>query len=532
MNLNYCSELIETLLSWGVAEFYVCAGIRNTPIIEALTNIDSEQQIVFNHFEERSASFYALGRIKAIKKPVAVVVTSGTAVGELLPATMEAYYAGLPLILITADRPRNYRGTGAPQSAEHVNIFGNYVSASLDLEVNDSIDLKNAVYNRPLHINVCFDAPYNSGKARVIKFNCSNKEPIKSDRIFPIQKQITELSDFISAYKRAIVIVSKLSEYSPALINFLENQRLPIYFESISNIREHSNLENLKIKCADKLWEIDKKSSYQIDSVIKIGGTPTHRIWRDLDEKRKDIKVISISTDKFSGMPNALHIETNLEDFFNSYNNSAFKIQDNTINKLLDLDSFYYQKLQELINQYPNAEQSWYYHISNKLTKSTNIYIGNSLPIRYWDLTASYQEKDFLIEASRGLNGIDGQISTFLGFARDFEENFGIFGDLTAMYDLSALWMLQHRPNLNVNICIINNSGGQIFNNLLKGATANLVINQHQLNFLAWAEFWKLSYQVVRQIDELNINYVHNTVMEIIPSIEETNNFTSAWTNC
>ena len=141
MNREYSHEIIKKLLEWGVVEFYVCAGGRNFPLVESILNIKSKKKIVFNHFEERCAAFYALGRVKLLKKPVAVVTTSGTAVAELLPAIMEAYYSALPLVLITADRPRFYRKTGAPQSAEQKNIFGEYVSNCFDIESGELFDI-------------------------------------------------------------------------------------------------------------------------------------------------------------------------------------------------------------------------------------------------------------------------------------------------------------------------------------------------------------------------------------------------------
>ena len=104
---------------------------------------------VYTFVDERAAAFFALGRIKRDDKPVAVVTTSGTAAAELLPATIEAFYSGAPLILITADRPARFRGTGAPQAIEQVGIFGVYAETDVDR------------WNRrlPLHINVEFDEP-------------------------------------------------------------------------------------------------------------------------------------------------------------------------------------------------------------------------------------------------------------------------------------------------------------------------------------------------------------------------------------
>ncbi|HVR41316.1 MAG TPA: thiamine pyrophosphate-binding protein, partial [Thermoanaerobaculia bacterium] len=126
----------------GVSEYCVCAGSRNAPLIAALSGVKT-----FAFVDERSAAFFALGRIKLHGKPVAVLTTSGTAVAELLPATIEAYYSGLPLVLVTADRPARFRGTGAPQCIEQIGLFGPYAATSLD------------AWNRrmPLHLNIEVD---------------------------------------------------------------------------------------------------------------------------------------------------------------------------------------------------------------------------------------------------------------------------------------------------------------------------------------------------------------------------------------
>jgi 2-succinyl-5-enolpyruvyl-6-hydroxy-3-cyclohexene-1-carboxylate synthase len=142
-NLDSASRLIGEVRALGAREFCVCAGSRNAPLLVALGTS------VFSFVDERAAAFFALGRIKLHGAPVAVVTTSGTAAAELLPACVEAHYSGLPLILITADRPARFRGTGAPQSIEQVGLFGVYAETSIDSWTRQ----------RPLHINVEFDEP-------------------------------------------------------------------------------------------------------------------------------------------------------------------------------------------------------------------------------------------------------------------------------------------------------------------------------------------------------------------------------------
>jgi 2-succinyl-5-enolpyruvyl-6-hydroxy-3-cyclohexene-1-carboxylate synthase len=136
--------MIARVQHLGVAEFVVCGGSRNAPLVVALAD-----SATISFFDERSAAFFALGRIKRDGKPVAVVTTSGTAVAELLPATVESYYAGAPLVLITADRPARFRGSGAPQAVEQVGIFGPYAATSIEQWDR----------GRPLHLNVEFDEP-------------------------------------------------------------------------------------------------------------------------------------------------------------------------------------------------------------------------------------------------------------------------------------------------------------------------------------------------------------------------------------
>ncbi len=123
--------VIEKALKNGVTTFIVCPGTRNCPIVNALKEYPAIEKYYW--FEERSGAFFALGRARRDMAPVAIVTTSGTAVGELLPAAMEAYYTHVPLLLITADRPRRFRGSGAPQSAEQIDIFGIYAPFNQDL---------------------------------------------------------------------------------------------------------------------------------------------------------------------------------------------------------------------------------------------------------------------------------------------------------------------------------------------------------------------------------------------------------------
>src|SRR5436305_8334327 len=126
-NIAEARRVIEQAGALGATDFCVCAGSRNAPLLAVLAVSDLR---MYSFVDERAAAFFALGHAKLTGRPAAVVTTSGTAVAELLPAAIEAHYSGTPLILITADRPARYRGTGAPQSIEEEQIFGVYARGS------------------------------------------------------------------------------------------------------------------------------------------------------------------------------------------------------------------------------------------------------------------------------------------------------------------------------------------------------------------------------------------------------------------
>ena len=109
------------------------------------------------------------------------------------------------------------------------------------------------------------------------------------------------------------------------------------------------------------------------------------------------------------------------------------------------------------------------------------------MPIRQWDLAAIHEEKGFEITASRGLNGIDGQLSAFFGLTRTDVHNWAIIGDLTALYDLAAPWILSELQDRSVFIVVVNNGGGKIFERFFANQAFQ---NNHQLNFSGIADFW------------------------------------------
>lgn len=517
-------HVLQEALKKGVSEFCVCPGARNSPFVHVLN--ENKQIKKYFWFEERSAAFFALGRAKQSGQAVAVITTSGTAVGELLPAAMEAYYEGIPLLLISADRPRRFRGSGAPQSAEQMGIFGIYTPFQCDLESEEKLSFLTWSKSSPAHVNVCFEEPTAEINSTLAPLVLNEKEecPISFSKT-SYQQEIAEIESFLEQAQYPFVVVGDLPVQARAGVAvFLSKLNLPVYLEGISGLREDSRLKHLRIIRSDHIWEKAAQNGYPIDSILRIGGIPTFRLWRDLEDQKMHIKVCSISSQPFSGLSWGDVQNVCLIKFFQIYATSkAFALS--TSEQWRCSDNNFGRALMALFLEEPQAEPSLIHNLSWLIPEHARIYLGNSLPIREWDLAACDQSKGFIMEASRGLNGIDGQISTFLGFSQAGTENWAILGDLTTLYDMAGPWILP-QLDLHVNIVVVNNGGGQIFSRMFSNKE---FLHEHKLCFNPLANMWGMKYEKWYSIPSF-INSGENKMIELIPCEAATSRFWKKFT--
>ncbi len=481
-------------------EFCVCPGKRNAPLIQALAQYPELEQ--HHWYEERSAAFFALGRARRTGRPVAVVTTSGTAAGELLPAAMEAHYSGAALLLITADRPRRFRGSGAPQSANQVGIYSNFTSFEQDLEEGEACGLQHWNKRDPAHLNICFEEPKST-------FDC-RLPPLKRERgcyaaPLPVDlESLQEFHSFLESAKRPLVALGTLAEEArQPVLDFLLKLQAPVYCEAVSGLREREELGILRVRDTEGLWE------QPIDAILRIGGVPTFRGWRDLEDMQGKIAVCSVSEAPFSGLSWGSAIQTSLKDFFpKTAAGKTFKW------------SPCFADPTELFAKYPKAEPSLIHELSKIIPKNSRVYLGNSLPIREWDLAAAGNAASD-VWASRGLNGIDGQLSTFFGLCDPEKENWAIVGDLTALYDLSAPWILSEMRDYRVKIVVVNNGGGMIFSRLKMGEK---FLHRHSYDFSHFAKMWGLGYEAWMSVPK-TIDCQRQSLIELKPHEQETEKF-------
>ncbi len=553
MNVNLAKRCVEELLSFGVREYVICPGARNAPLAKVLGKARGLRCHYF--FEERSASFFALGRIKDTGEPVAVVMTSGTAVAECLPAVIEAYYSELPLIIVSADRPRRYRGRGAPQTIEQVGLFGLYCHHSYDIENIDELSTLQisggtARYPKggtapatvvlepgappvigPLHLNICFDEPLLDRPlepfkpvTRATKSAAHNLSHTNS--LNPRAEE--KILSFLETAKRPLVLLSSLPrDDRKAVTQWLTQRQLPIYAESMSHLRDDPIIANLVVQSGDKMLSHAVRN-HGVDSVVRIGSVPTTRFWRDLEDVWRKLPVLSFSNQRWSGLAREIEAPLPIKALDHpAFTKAAFAWTTGQLQTLWDADQKLAQKLDQLMNKYTRSEMALVRALAKTIPSGSRVYLGNSLPIREWDLAGPFQFQGFEYQANRGANGIDGQISTFLGWSTPSVPNWAVVGDLTALYDLAAPWILRRLKPREIHIAIINNGGGKIFAPMFKSAEFE---NRHDLHFEDWARQFGLSYVRVEDakfFDESAREWPQ--VLEIVPDGKSSERMNEAW---
>jgi 2-succinyl-5-enolpyruvyl-6-hydroxy-3-cyclohexene-1-carboxylate synthase len=493
LNVHVAQKVVLRLCELGVRQFIFCAGARNSPLFVALNSIKDIQ--ITNFYDERSAGFFALGLSTQLKQPVAVITTSGTAVAELLPAVIESHYQQKPLIVISADRPKSYRGTGAPQAIEQKNIFGCYIQHHLDLQA-ESLPFFEWDQKGPMHWNLCFDEPLIDASLEVVENPFSQTFTNKSAQ--------NPLSDLI---EQAVLVVGPLDDSQMPLIEKqLIHMKAPIYCEVLSGLRG-----KFRSEISERAFEWALKNG-KAKTVVRIGSVPTLRAWRDLEKKWSHVRVVNFSDHPWTGLSRPCeHLKlAQLGRCANPWTE-----------EIVEHSQSLQKKLQELLKEFPKSEPALIAQLQAHI-QERDLYLGNSLPIREFDLVA-WRLPVSRVYGNRGANGIDGQLSTFFGWMNPTKKSCAVIGDLTALYDLNALGIsVDHR---NASVVVINNSGGMIFRKLFKSKEFT---NEHNLAFKDWAKMFGWGYEKWEQIPAA-VDSVDHKVIEIVPDQKQSDAFWSAW---
>lgn len=459
-------------------KIFFCTGARNHDLLKVF-----DQHDVKFEYDERMASFKALGLSKITQSPVAICTTSGTAVAECVPAMLEAYYSELPLVLISGDRPKKLHGTGSPQTIEHESLTRSCRRTYLEVDSAELAQINLSGLEFPVHINVLVD------------------DTVPHNMALTFHREMESFKHFVTKIKKPLFIFSHENQSMRPLIEKFFRTKLSFYAEALSGGRDLSN-----IKTEKKLIELFNAGFF--DAVIRVGHTPLTKIWRLLE--KRPLPVFHFDSRNLPGLSFGEVLPFNSEillkdpEFWKTLEGLLpYPVADETI-----------WRLEELIKKYPASEVSMSQQLGELISENDIVYLGNSLIIRFFELT---QKKNFIIHGNRGVNGIDGQLSTAIGLAMGTQKRVHcLLGDVTTFYDLSGLRDLPE----NLNLIIMNNKGGRIFDML------NLdkrIVLEHEHDFEDIAGGLKLSYG--KNLADFN----KVQVLELSPDRAQSEAFLKEW---
>lgn len=443
----------QTLAQLGVAGVVTGVGSRNAPLSMAFHRLDADGTVPLHVvLDERSAAFRALGLAKATGKLAAVAVTSGSAVANLHPAVLEARHAGVPMLVLTADRPMELVGSGASQTADQVGIFGPSVLGTVRLSSNSgdgaawSAAVQRAAHLAlgtrtrepgPVHVNLEFTPPL-VGQTPTPDVHVAHVSASRGD-------DIVELS----GTNNTVVMVGEARPSVGAEARALaELAGVPLLAEPASNARAG----NCAIRNYRRL--LNQELAKDVERVIVFGHPTLSRPQLAL-LARGDVEVIVV-TDRAT---------------WSDTGHRASIVADRV--DLEPQDPAWLARWREAdASVAPNAAWNGRAVADEVLAAAgpdDNLVFGASNLIRDADLSPISATPP-TTWASRGQAGIDGTIATATGIALGSGRRTTVLlGDLTAQHDIGSLARPDAEPKANLRIVIGDDNGGSLFHKLEQG---------------------------------------------------------------
>lgn len=500
VNMVWTAVLAETLSRAGVRRIVLSPGSRSTPLALAAARCPGLE--VTPVLDERSAAFIALGMARESGRPVGLVCTSGSAAAHYLPAVIEAFYSRAPLLLMTADRPPELQDCGSGQTIDQVGIYGRFViwSANPGLPEADTGSLRTirqtavrAVRESlgprpgPVHLNLPFRdplAPFPLGDGRG-ELDTPVDLGALVDGVEPVSQR---------RFETRIEGVRRLRERSARgwiLLGapyFLDEQRglqgvgilsrilgYPVLADVVSSARGRANVLDGLITRYDQMIRKGIGPEWVPEVVIQVGGLPTSKPLREWLKGIRD-RCDYFQVDDGSGDldPNRMdggRLEIDLESLADlgmpGEGRSDFVEAWRTAEASVEFDS-------------GGAEGStgWSAEavcglLAHTVPEESVLFFASSLAVRHAENGFPAVSRNLTLTANRGANGIDGNVSTAIGYAIAGRTVFCLCGDLALLHDLNAFLSVSEITG-SLTVLVLENDGGRIFDRLPVAAVADV----------------------------------------------------------
>ncbi|MDQ2756129.1 MAG: 2-succinyl-5-enolpyruvyl-6-hydroxy-3-cyclohexene-1-carboxylic-acid synthase [Actinomycetota bacterium] len=465
-------RLLQALTAVGVTDVVLSPGSRSAPLALALYAADRAGDVRLHvRLDERTAGFLALGLSVGSRRPVAVVMTSGTAVGNLLPAVMEAQHSGRQVVVVTADRPDGLRGTGASQTTQQAGIFGVFAPCDDLTEATTDDDLVAAVTRAGL-------------RRGPTQLNLQLGEPLLPDpeeAAWWVGAQVG-LGDrgrhradgpAITAGPRTVVVAG--DDAGPAARILAQRMGWPLLAEPTSGSRAGTNaIRTYRLLLAGPLGG-------QVQRVLVVGHPTLSRPVTRLIS-RADLEVLA-APGPGGVVTDPGRVATHLK--------AVPVVPDDTtpcdadagwLTAWQEADRRLSARIDALVDDLPPLHALQVAReVAAATTPGATLVVGSSNPVRDLDLVmAPYPPGEHrLVVGNRGLAGIDGTVSTAIGVALARPRHEGVprrtlalLGDVTFLHDATGLFLGPDEPRPDLTLVVVNDDGGSIFAGLEQGSDA------------------------------------------------------------
>ncbi|MEE9408535.1 MAG: 2-succinyl-5-enolpyruvyl-6-hydroxy-3-cyclohexene-1-carboxylic-acid synthase [Polaribacter sp.] len=456
----YQFKIDTVVISPGSRNAPLTVGFSNHPEIETLSVVD-----------ERCAAFFALGIAQQTQKPVAIVCTSGSALLNYYPAIAEAFYSNIPLVVISADRPKHLIDIGDGQTIRQENVFENHILFSANLIENEKYKTRNSQLigealqisvsqKGPVHINVPFDEPLYETVFGLEEFKFPH---ISLSSLDNFHIDYDDLSKIWNAAEKKMILVgvNYPDEALHKLMDlYADDDSVLVLTETTSNLHQEKAINSI-----DQLIFSLNENQFQDlkpEVLITFGGMIVSKKIKQFLRKYQPKHHWSIDEKKATNTFFCLSefIQINPLNFFTEFNTSIVKKDSDYQSKWLEIRDEKRVKHAEYLSKTTHSDFKVFEQVLESVPNNCQLQISNSSIIRYAQLFSIHKTNN--VFCNRGTSGIDGSTSTAIGAAfSNKNQTIFITGDLSFFYDSNALW------NANIpasfRIIVINNSGGGIF---------------------------------------------------------------------
>lgn len=503
-------QLAALLKAHKIRKIVLCPGSRNAAIVHTLVNI--EDFTCYSVTDERSAGFFAIGLSLQGGGPAAICCTSGSALLNLHPAVSEAFYQQIPLIIISADRPAAWIGQMDGQTLPQPNVFGNLVKMSVNLPevntdedewycnrlINEAILETNHHGKGPVHINVPLSEPIYRFTAKTLP---EARVITRYQGLNVYDRDYKELINKLNQANKRMIIVGQMN-----LIYQFDKKYVKPLCKNFVWLTEHlgnQTTPGLAIKNFDvAVSAMDEVRQEQMtpELLITFGGHIVSKQMKKYLRNHPPKEHWHITPDgKVADLFGCLTTIIEM-DPFEFLEKIAFLLEGNPTNYPLMWENWCKTIPEPSL---PYSQISVTGDLIKALPAPCSLHLANSSTVRYAQLFTL--AKGVEVCCNRGVNGIEGSLSSAIGYASaSTQTNFILIGDLSFFIDMNALWM-SHLRN-NVRILLFNNEGGEIFHTLpgmdKTDKSRPFITAEHQTSAKGWAEERGFQYIKVRDDEE------------------------------